>query len=140
MEDAFEASLRLLRHRDLPEAEVRRRLHARGFGSAECEDALERLVSTGVVDDARFALLRASSLAARGAGDALIRDDLERGGIPGETIDEALAALEPERDRARAIVRRRGAGPRTVRYLRGKGFAAESVETLVADTSAEELG
>lgn len=140
MEDAFEASLRLLRHRDLSDAEVRRRLLARGFTSVESDDAVERLVRTGMVDDGRFAILRASSLAARGAGDALIRHDLERAGVPSEVADEAIAGLEPEPERARTVVERRGTSSRTLRYLQAKGFAVESIHGLVADARAEELG
>ena len=49
-------------------------------------------------------------LAGRDSGDALIRDDLERRGLDGDVIEEALAGLEPEPERARAAVERGGPG------------------------------
>jgi SOS response regulatory protein OraA/RecX len=44
-----------------------------------------------------------------------------------------LEGLDPEPARARALVERRGATPKTWRFLAAKGFAAETIETLVAD-------
>ena len=41
-----------------------------------------RVERAGLVDDARFAASRAALLAARGAGDAMIEDDLARKGVP----------------------------------------------------------
>jgi hypothetical protein len=55
-------------------------------------------------------------------------------------IEDALAALDPEEHRAAAIVERRGFGPKTARYLRGKGFSEEVVSGLVAGESAREIG
>ena len=40
---------------------------------------------------------------------------------------EAVAALESELDRARAVVLRRGEGARTARYLAAKGFGDDAV-------------
>jgi len=69
----------------------------------------------------------------RGFGDAAIRYDLEHEGVAGELVEQALAGLTPERDRARALVERRGGGrqgaeARTARWLASKGFDAASVE------------
>jgi SOS response regulatory protein OraA/RecX len=95
------------------------------------EDALATLEQTGLVDDARVAATRARSLAERGYGDAAIRYDLEREGVGAELVEEALAGLEPELERARALVERRGAEPKTARWLASKGFEASSVEEAV---------
>jgi SOS response regulatory protein OraA/RecX len=80
------------------------------------------------VDDARFAANRAAALAERGYGDAAIRADLERKGVPAEVVEDAVGALEAELERAARIVERRGPGARTARYLAGKGFGEETVE------------
>ena len=130
-ETALDASLAALRHRDLSEAELSRRLGERGFDERERDDALATLRRTGLLDDERYAAARAASLAARGAGDALIRHDLERAGVPRELADAALEPLEDELLRARTIVGRRGPGPKTARYLGAKGFANETIETSV---------
>ena len=126
------AAIRLLRHRDRSTAELEARLAQRGVGDAEREAALETLERIGYVDDERFARSRAEQLAARGAGDALIRHDREGRGVGAEQIEAAVGSLQPERDRAAAIVERRGPSAATVRYLVGKGFDADALEGIVA--------
>ena len=69
----------------------------------------------------------AEALAERGRGDAAIRFELERQGVSAELIDEAVASLAPERDRAERIVSRRGPGPKTARLLAQRGFDPELV-------------
>jgi regulatory protein len=139
-DDALELALRALRHRDRSAAEVERHLESRGVGEAERDGALDTLVRTGVVDDRRFAESRAYSLADRGAGDALIRHELRRSGVGAKDIEDAVATLESERARAERVVARRGGGPKTARYLAGKGFAEDVVHAVVADSLGETLG
>jgi SOS response regulatory protein OraA/RecX len=140
MSDALETALGALRYRDLSEAELEQRLATRGFAEHERGDAIATLRRTGLLDDHRFAQGRAASLVGRGAGDALIRDALERVGVPPEVVDDALEALEPEAERARVIAERRGRGPKTARYLNGKGFSGETVAEFVASERPDELG
>jgi regulatory protein len=137
---AVDTALRALRHRDLSARELEQRLRAKGFTESERAEALETLERTGLLDDARFAEARARSLAARGAGDAAIRHALGLAGVVQEIADDALHALEPEAERANAIAARRGMGPKTARYLRGRGFSEEVVAGVVAGSSADELG
>jgi regulatory protein len=137
---AVEAALRLLRHRDRSAAHVDHELTARGFGVGEREEALATLQRTGLVDDTRFAEQRVASLAARGAGDALIRHDLEAAGVARGVVEDALAGLEHEHERARRIVERRGASPKTARYLAGKGFSNDAIHTVIARAGDEPLG
>ena len=136
---AVEAALRALRVRDRSAAELDERLSARGAGPAERRDALELLERVGYVDDRRFAGMRAAALAARGSGDALIRDDLERRGVAAETIDAALAGLEPEHVRAERIVATRGRSPKTARYLAARGFDEDAVASAVASEGLGEV-
>jgi len=137
---ALETALRALRVRDLSIRELEQRLRARGFSESERDEAIETLVRTGLLDDGRFAEGRAISLAGRGAGDALIRHTLEIAGVASELIDRALEAVEPEGERARHIVERRGHGVKTARYLSGKGFSEEVVAGVVAIWRRDELG
>jgi regulatory protein len=138
--DAHETALRALRHRDLSVRELDERLRARGYGESEREETIEALVRTGLVDDARYAESRARQLAGRGAGDALIRHTLARAGVEPEVAADALLTIAPEAKRAQVIVERRGPGPKTARYLLGKGFSEEVVSDVVASESARELG
>ncbi len=139
-DEALKCALRALRHRDRSIHELELRLRARGFSQSECERALETLIRTGLADDARYAEARATSLAARGASDALIRRALAEAGVDEQLIDDALESIEPETTRAHRIVAGRGTGARTARYLRGRGFAEEAVACAVAGEADHELG
>ncbi len=109
------------------------RLAAAGVGAEPRREALETLERAGLVDDARFAAGRATALAERGHGDAAIRCDLERQGLASELVAEAIAALEPERERALRLAERRGRGPKTARWLAGRGFEPDTVEELAGE-------
>lgn len=138
--DAVQAGLGALRYRDLSEHELERKLDERGFTEEECAHAVATLRRTGVLDERRFAENRARSLASRGAGDGLIRHELERTGVAGDLVEEVVALLEAESIRARAIVTRRGASPKTARYLLGKGYSSDVAAEAVASTRDDELG
>jgi SOS response regulatory protein OraA/RecX len=137
---ALECALRALRNRDRTEQEVGELLRSRGFSEEESTDAIDRLVRTGVVSDERFAEARAISLAARGEGDALIRRRLVAAGVASDLVAASLASVEPELERARRVVIRRGPSPKTARYLSGKGFSDEVVRVVVADGVDGALG
>jgi len=139
-ETVLDAAYRMLRHRERSMNEVSERLEAAGFADSEREDAIETLIRTGLLDDARFAELRARSLVERGAGDARIRHELRRAGIASESIEDALETVEPEADRAQSVVLRRGPGLKTARFLHGKGFSEEIVAGVVAGGDGDELG
>ena len=140
MSDALDQALRALRHRDRSTVEIDRYLESRGVTNDEREAALQTLVRTDLVDDRRYAERRAQSLVDRGAGNALIRHELARAGLDPDVVDDVLASLMPERERAEAIVARRGAAPKTARYLAGKGFSYDVVESLIAQSRRETLG
>lgn len=138
--EARSAALRALRTRDHTTASLERRLGEQGIAGALRKETVEATRRAGLVDDRRFAESRAALLAARGAGDLLIGDDLARHGVPAATAQLAIARLEPEADRVAAIVDARGRSPRTARYLAAKGFSEASLEPLVADLVADALG
>ena len=137
--EAMEAALRALRGRDLTVRELDERLEAGGVDAAARAEVLDTLLRTGLLDDRRYTEGRAWSLARRGAGDALIRHELASAGVSPTVVDEAIDALEPELERARAVVARRGPGAKTARYLSAKGFP-EDVVGAVAIGSQDELG
>jgi regulatory protein len=103
-----------------------------GVSAEDADAAIAELGQAGLVDDARFAQERARVLAERGKGDAAIRFELDRAEVGADEIEAALAALEPERERAAELVARRGASPATARLLAGRGFDEDVVAALVA--------
>jgi regulatory protein len=136
--DALARAARALRPRDRSRRALEHRLTRAGVTARARDEALETLERIGLVDDARVAAARAQALAGRSFGDAAIRYDLEQEGLAGELVEQAVAGLEPERDRARALVERRAAGSwtgaagaetaRLARWLVSKGFNAASIE------------
>jgi regulatory protein len=136
----LEQALRVLRHRERSAAEVDRYLTERGVGDDEREQVLETLARTALVDDRRFAEVRAASLVDRGAGNEFIRHELARAGVDSELAEETVASLPSETERVARIIARRGAGPKTARYLAGKGFSEDVVRTVVAYSGDEPLG
>jgi regulatory protein len=126
--EALAASAVALRHRDLSTRRLEQRLERRTVPPAERARAVETLTRAGLLDDARFARGRALALAARGYGDAAIRFDLERQGVDAELTAEALAELEPERDRAVRVAAAAGGAVRAARLLARRGFGEEAIE------------
>ena len=107
-------------------------LTERGVGEDDAARAVERLTEAGYVDDVRFACDRAAVLARRDYGDEAIRHDLEGRGLERNAIDAALALLEPEEQRARALTVRFGVTPATGRRLVMKGFSQAACESALA--------
>lgn len=130
---ALADATRALRHRDLSRRRLDERLAERGAGAAARAAALETLERAGLVDDARVATSRARALAERGYGDAAIRFALERERVEPELVEQVLAGLEPEPERARRLL-----GPEpdagALRRLSARGFDAETLSEF-ADVS-----
>jgi SOS response regulatory protein OraA/RecX len=67
----------------------------------------------------------------------VIRFDLAGRGVDAETIEEALAGIEPERERAVRLVERLGATVKTAAQLRRKGFSEESLAGALRQVGSE---
>ncbi|MBA2567880.1 MAG: RecX family transcriptional regulator [Actinobacteria bacterium] len=129
--EALSKAARLLARGDLSEQGLGAELEQRRVPPAARREAISRLLAAGAVNDERLATRRAELLAARGAGDALIRADLESRGLDPRLVGRALEGLDHEDERARKIVTARGEGPATARYLARKGFDRDAIETAV---------
>jgi regulatory protein len=134
---AVDTALRAVSRREQSVAELDLRLQQRGFAPGLREETLNRLERIGLVDDERYAMRRAESLSERGHGDEAIRWRLERDGVADETAAKAVAALPPERQRARLVVASRGPGPRTARELARRGFGEDAVEEALGRAVAD---
>ena len=136
--DPIDLAARALHHRDRSRRELDERLARAGVGDDDRADALDTLERVGYVDDARFAAARAETLAGRGCGDEAIRHDLERHGIGADILDAAIGGLQPELERARALVQRLGDSPKTALHLARKGFGVDSLEAVLGPDVAQE--
>jgi regulatory protein len=126
---ALTDAVRALRHRDVSRRRLDERLARRGAGAEARADALATLERAGLVDDARVAASRARSLAERGYGDAAIRFALEGEQLAPELVAEAVAALEPERERVKTLLSD-PSDRKALRRLAARGFAAETLEDV----------
>jgi SOS response regulatory protein OraA/RecX len=129
--EALAIAGRALRARDLSRRRLAERLEQRAVSPAVAAESLATLEGAGLVDDRRVAHTRARTLAERGWGDEAIRHRLRSEALEDPVIEHALAALEPEAERAGPLIARRGTGPRTARFLAGRGFGEECVEAAL---------
>jgi regulatory protein len=130
--EALAVATRALARREHSRRSLRERLLRARVSTEEADEVVEELLRLGLLDDGRFARERARVLAERGKGDAAIRFELDREGVDDAKIEAALAALDPERERAARLVVRRGATPATARLLASRGFDEDVVAALVA--------
>lgn len=100
---AREAALRLLRVRPRSAQELRTRLLARGFDPGICEETIDRLRNTGLIDDEAFARHLTEQMLRRGGGGRrLLESRLARAGIDpeirGRILEEMLRDHDPVED------------------------------------------
>jgi len=137
--DALRAGLTALRFSDHTATSLGRRLEDRGIAPAQRDAVIGTFEQAGLVDDARVAHGRAHALAARGAGNELIRADLERRGVSAELAADAIGLLEPESERVRRVLAAEGRSVSVLRRLAAKGFSEDVLEEFVADEGETEV-
>ncbi len=140
--DPWPAILRLLTGRDYSQMELQRRLLAKGFDQTSIDDALQRCLELGYLDDARYALQRATSLMTQGrAVGPRILADLRQRGISEElacqALDKAREACDEE-ELLTSLLQRRfpdfsyNSAPakerqRVVHFLQRRGFSISHI-------------
>ncbi|HEV8179398.1 MAG TPA: RecX family transcriptional regulator [Gaiellaceae bacterium] len=134
---ALVAAKRALAASGRSQQELEQRLAGAGHSAVAREDAIGALGRAGLLDDARLAENRAELLARRGYGDAAIRADLRRRLIPDEVAREAVAALEPERDRILRLLEEQSVTPTLLRRLAGRGFSHETLDAVAGAFARE---
>ncbi len=138
--EALQVATRALRSRDLSRRRLAERLERAAVPPVAAVESLGTLTRAGLVDDVRVARMRALALAERGYGDEAIRHRLGEEGLELETVEEAVAGLGPELERALRLIERRGTGPRTARYLAARGFGEEAVEAALGQEGRAAIG
>jgi regulatory protein len=127
-------ALKALERKERSVAEMGDWLRARGVEPEEVEEVVDRLVGTGVLDDARFARRYAEDKRElRRWGSERIRAALLDRGIPAQEVDKALGdeSREQELERALELLRDRGSladaaeRQRTLGLLIRRGYDAE---------------
>lgn len=126
------AALDLLARREHGVAELRAKLADREFPADEIEATLAALQAEGLLSEARFLEAFVASHARRGHGPVWIRAELERKGVAGEAIRQAIEAAEVDWEAEAEAVRVKRFGPeppadfqakaRQARFLQYRGF------------------
>jgi regulatory protein len=134
---ALGRAVRALARRDHSAQSLRAKLERAGVSEPAQAEVVEALARAGYLDDERFARDRAAHLAVRGYGDDWIRADLDAQGIDPGAAEPAVAALEPERERAIREAVKLPSGAPGARTLARRGFSEESLEAVLARTVAD---
>jgi regulatory protein len=146
---AREKCLRLLSRRARSEAELRARLREVGCEEDVADQVLAGLTEAGLIDDEEFARAWVASRKTRGgSGRRKLAWELGRKGVARELIERVLEQEtdeETERRQAAALAQRRIRGraeatdmARLRRYLLGRGYSFETVDSVLETMGQEE--
>ena len=135
--DALQRAGRALARRPLSEQRLDKRLEDAGLAADARQSAVTRLKAAGLVDDARLARERADSLARRGWGNSAIAARLAAEGLGESAVREAMETLEPEDDRAAALVLNVADRRKAWALLARRGFGSDAAETALGALDAE---
>ena len=143
--------LRALQTRARTGAELARLLEGKGIPADVAEAVLERFADVALIDDAAFATAWVTNRhAGKGLARGALRHELRSWGVHDETVDAAIAGLDPEVElaTARALVARRMPATRgldaqaRVRRLAGllarKGYPSATAYQVVREALAAE--
>jgi|SRR5919108_2437629 regulatory protein len=135
--EALAVASRALARRDLSRRRLGERLRAGGVAERHAEAAVAALATAGAVDDERLARVRAQAFAERGWGDAAVEAKLQREGVDAAVAAEAVAALPPERGRARTVAASASDARKAWALLGRRGFAADTIEDVLGVLDAD---
>ena len=137
----FNAAVHYLGYRPRSEAEVRERLHRRGFDDESVEAVITKLKEQGLLDDVAFAQFWADNREAFSPrSQRLTRLELRRKGVAGDIIDQVAGEIDDEDSAYRAALGKAGRWSlsdyqsfrrRLGGYLRRRGFNYEVINHTV---------
>ena len=96
MESTKKRALKILGNRNFSEKEMFKRLTAKGEAPEDAEEAVKWLVELGYINDSNYATLIVRHYAVKGYGEARVRDELYKRGIPRDLWDDKLTELDSE--------------------------------------------
>lgn len=143
-------AIRSLARRDMTRWEMLEALRRRGIPDDRAHEEADRLERQGLLDDAALAAtLVETRLARKGLGRSGMRRELQRRHVADEDIESALAGLDDDADRARALEVARARLPhihdpepaavrrRLAAYLGRRGYGTEAIESALRALSHE---
>jgi len=141
-EDCLRAALHYLSYRPRSEAEVRQRLHRRGFAADVVDSVIAELKKRNLIDDVAFAQYwRDNRLLFKPRSQRLIKLELWQKGVSAETAAQIVEGLSDEtiayeagrrKTRAMAGLDYDEFRHRLFRYLQRRGFSYEVASSVVS--------
>jgi regulatory protein len=138
---AYNRALHFLSYRPRSEAEMRRYLQGKKIPPAIEVEVMERLTSTGLLDDQAFASYWVENRESfNPRGRHALRYELRQKGLSEETITLALEDIDEEDSAYRALINRAGRIPPLDRgsfrkklgsFLRRRGFSYEAINAAL---------
>ena len=130
----------MIGRRALSRKELERRLVRKGADEADAEAAADWLEDIGAVDDTAYAAAIARDYGRRGYGEARVREELRRRGVPRELWEDALAEMPDSGAVLDALIQKKCAGeltdPKEIRRvsdsLLRRGFSWSQVRSAVS--------
>lgn len=150
-ESAYQRALNLLARRDHFASELKEKLGRKGYSDDEADEAVDRCVELGLIDDRKLALRFAELRSAdRGWGPRRLMAELQKRGVDSETARDAARleddahetalrrALEKVERRAKPAWWRLPEGrARMISSLIGRGFETSEARNAVFGLAAQ---
>ncbi len=126
--------------RPLSRRELTKRLCEKGAAEADAEETADWLEEIGALNDGDYAAMLARHYSGAGYGEAKIRDELYRRGVPRELWEEALSVLPEAQETIMRVIEQKTKGraldekgrKRLSDMLLRRGFAWRDVRAALA--------
>ena len=130
----------MISSRPLSRRELIRKLGEKGAAESDAEAAADWLEEIGALNDADYALMLVRHYGGMGYGEAKIRDELYRRGVPRELWEDALAASPDAQEAIARVIAQKTKGrtldekgrKRLSDMLLRRGFAWRDVRAVLA--------
>jgi len=96
LEETKKRAIRILGNRSFSEKEMAQRLVQKGESKENAEETAQWLVELGYINDSDYATSIVRHYSLKGYGEARVRDELYKRGIPRDMWEEKLAELESD--------------------------------------------
>ena len=138
----------MISSRPLSRRELIRKLWEKGAAEADAEAAADWLEEIGALNDADYASMLVRHYGGMGYGEAKIRDELYRRGVPRELWEDALAASPDAQEAIARVIAQKTKGrtldekgrKRLSDMLLRRGFAWRDVRAALAKISEDTTG
>ena len=135
----------MISSRPLSRRELIRKLGEKGAAESDAEAAADWLEEIGALNDADYALMLVRHYGGMGYGEAKIRDELYRRGVPRELWEDALAASSDPQEAIARVIAQKTKGraldekgrKRLSDMLLRRGFAWRDVRAALAKISED---